>query len=622
MTQLIQHSHTLLPLGAVKFRGRIGAQMDCFLNRRLRSEEAHTAYQEAEDAFRSKKDDESGVYGLWQGEFWGKWILGAVRTARYFDDGKLQDFIRQGVHRMLSLQEPSGYLGTYRDPLNVFAADKKRTQVLLGWPCDFNWNIWCRKYTLWGLIEAWQLLKEPEILDGARRLVLHLIHSLKENGIRPGATGTFAGIPSGSILKPMVLLYRATGEQEFLDFAQGIAEDWKRADNLAPNLINNALSGRPVHEWYPNPPGWAKVYETLSCFDGMIELYRETGDTELLEAAMSFHAIIRKSEYNLLFSVGFNDIFNHASAQLNAISEPCDILHWMRLCHELFMETGDKRYMDDFELAFLNPFLAGVCRDGRWAARGVRSHGQHMYEDGQIGMKHSQCCVNNIPRGFLNAAQSAVTLKGDAVSVNLYVNAAGVFTLPNGGQLALTISGDYAGQGEAVLSAALSGAEEVPMRMRIPSWATTARLEHGDDRRTVTGEWIEVKVPAGESEFRLHFGRQLQIRRHLPPANTDPWYRQRWIEPGMEELFRTEPGSTMVYGPLLLARSKCIGNTEAEMFGTALPPGFSCSLRRMESPEVNCAFEADFGGSVTRVCDYASAANEIVGDPHFFSVYF
>ena len=76
------HSTAVSPRpGTIRFKGRVGAQMDRFLNRRLRSEEGRLAYQEAEDAFRNKLDDASGVHGIWQGEFWGKWIIGAVRTA-------------------------------------------------------------------------------------------------------------------------------------------------------------------------------------------------------------------------------------------------------------------------------------------------------------------------------------------------------------------------------------------------------------------------------------------------------------------------------------------------------------------------------------------------------------
>lgn len=626
MTQLCSRTVISPPSGALRFKGSVGAQMERFLNRRLRSEEGRMAYREAEDAFRNKLDDASGIHGIWQGEFWGKWIIGAVRTAEYFDDDELRTFIRQGVLRLLELQEPSGYLGTYRNPMNVFPADPIRTGSALGWPCDWNWNIWCRKYTLWGVIEAWRLLGNPEILKGAELLAGHLIRSLREHGIRLGATGTFAGIPSGSILKPLVLLYRATGKHEFLNFAKSIAADWKRGDNLAPNLIANALSGRPVHEWYPEPEKWAKVYETLSCFDGLIELYRETGDTELLEAAKAFHALLRGREYNLLFSVGFNDIFRHAAAQMNGISEPCDVIHWMRLCYELYLETGEKHYLDDFELAFLNPFLAAAYRDGGWGARGVRSHGRHLTVFEQAGMKRNHCCVNNMPRGFLNAARAAVTLTGGAVSVNLYVESAGKFTLPGGGELLLAVSGDYAGSGEAVLALELSGAAEAPLRLRIPGWATSTEIESGGRRRNASGEWIEQTIPAGRSELKLRFGRKLEIRRHLPPEASDPWYEMRWGEPGMEGMYRTEPASTLVYGPLLLARSKFIGNTEEEMFGAAFASDFGCRVRRIAVDGVHCAFEAEFtnGGRLIRtpVCDYASAGNAILDDIRFFSIYF
>ena len=62
-----------------------------------------------------------------------------------------------------------------------------------------------------------------------------------------------------SILKPMVMLAERTGERRFLDFARTIVADNDRADGRMPNLIANAFSGRPVHEWYPSPESWAKA---------------------------------------------------------------------------------------------------------------------------------------------------------------------------------------------------------------------------------------------------------------------------------------------------------------------------------------------------------------------------
>ena len=352
-------------LGSTHIGGGVAERLERFAYERITSEVAHTVvFHEAEDAFRNQLDDSSGVYGIWQGEFWGKWVIGAVRYCEYSADDDLKDFIRRSVDTLIGMQEPSGYIGTYRDPMNVFAADTKRSEPIMGWPCDWNWNIWCRKYTLWGLIEAHRLLGDEHILQAAEKLALHLIHSLHERDIRLGSTGTFEGIPSGSILKPMVLLYRVTQNETYLNFAREIAEDWKREDGQSPNLITNALSLKPVHKWYPEPEKWAKAYELMSCFDGIIELYRVTGESELLESAICFHTLLKRYEYNAVLSVGFNDMFNNASSQVSAISEPCDVIHWMRLCGELYLETGNYAYLDDFELAFYIRFWLGSARMG------------------------------------------------------------------------------------------------------------------------------------------------------------------------------------------------------------------------------------------------------------------
>lgn len=51
------------------------------------------------------------------------------------------------------------------------------------------------------------------------------------------------------------------------------------------------------------------------------------------------------------------------------MTELCDVIHFMRLGGELYKLTGDSSYLDYFELAFVNPFMAGVTRDGSWGAR-------------------------------------------------------------------------------------------------------------------------------------------------------------------------------------------------------------------------------------------------------------
>ncbi len=622
----IRQKNSSFPLGQLHLTGSVAEQMNQFARNRIESGNAwNVVYREAEDAFRNKLDDASGVHGIWQGEFWGKWMISACRFCRYSGNGELREFIRSGVTAMLKLQEPSGYLGTYRDPMNVFPADPEKTRQLLGWDCRWNWNIWCRKYTLWGLLEAWELLEDPAILRAAERLAAHLIDSLRERNIRLGQTGTFAGIPSGSILKPMLILHRATGNGKFLAFAKEIAADWKRPDGLCPNLISNARSGKPVHEWYPNPPEWAKVYEMLSCFDGILELHRATGEAELLEAAARFRLILKQSELNPLFGVGFNDIFNHAAVEINAITEPCDVVHWMRLCGELFLETGDPSCLDDFEMAFCNPFLAAVYRDGKWGSRGVRSHGRHLTVFEQAGMTHNHCCVNNLPRGFMNMAQMAATRAGDEVSINFYTGFNADLPL-EGGSLKIELDGDYLARGEVAVRLDNRCGRPLPVRFRIPGWAVSSRMAAAGRETKGDGSWFRLTLPPGKEQISLFFERRLEIRRHRVPEGDDAWFRRRWCEPGMETMFRKQPASTLVYGPLLLARSKFIGSTEEEMFGETLPPGFECAIKPVEPRNVRCEFDAAFqsGGRRfhTKVCDYASAGNEYSKDQHAFSIFF
>lgn len=157
-------------------------------------------------------------------------------------------------------------------------------------------------------------------------------------------TACFKGVPSASILKPMLILYRYTADSELLDFCVKIAEDRDRDDGHMPNIIRNALVGIPIHEQYPHSEEWAKAYETVSCLDGLAELYRVTGVKKYAEAVRCAAELFARYESNILGSVGFHDIFAHASAVQNAISGPCDVIHWIRVCTELFALTKDPRY--------------------------------------------------------------------------------------------------------------------------------------------------------------------------------------------------------------------------------------------------------------------------------------
>ena len=625
-------------LSDVRVKGSVGELLDKLIAGRITSREAQDGgYREAEDAFKNRIDDQI-IVGYWQGEFWGKWVISAARVCRYTGDPELAEFLRRGCHALLSYQREDGYIGTYRNSLNVFACDRQEAKKVVGWECNWNWNVWCRKYTLWGLVECYMLLEDPAILDGACRHASHLIKELRDNGIRLCDTGTFNGLPSGSIIKPMLLLWEITGNQEYRDFAVEAAGYWDLPDGRCPNLIANARSGKPVHEWYPESQTWAKAYEMMSCLDGLLELYRVTGNRDYFAAVEAIYERLLEEEYSTVFSVGFNDIFGHAADKINAVSEPCDVIHWLRISYELFMLTGKSRYMDVFELAFYNPYLAGVYSDGKWGSRGVRSAGRHITALLQAGFTKNHCCVNNLPRGFMNMAQ-AIAVKGrDGIYLNLFSEADVTLHAADGKPIRIRIGGAYLQDGMARIEIDSASEIPVPLFVRIPAWSleTSVRV-NGKESPATAGAYLEAELTPGSTRVEIQFDRTPALRefpREVHEPSPDHWSCKRWTLAPSDSVSYVPPGcmaqkrmSTLHVGPLLLARSKRIGNTAEEMFGgrTVCGKDYQCTVTPAPMPRVRCGFRVEFVSEDDRfstpMCDYASAANDILDDDAYFSIY-
>ena len=94
-----------------------------------------------------------------------------------------------------------------------------------------------------------------------------------DSKLKIGGTGNYSGMPSCSVLEPVIWLYRRTKDQRYLDFADFIVKEMtERKDG--PRLLD--LAGLPVSERSPAlRPGAAlwedfiksrsKAYEMMSC---------------------------------------------------------------------------------------------------------------------------------------------------------------------------------------------------------------------------------------------------------------------------------------------------------------------------------------------------------------------
>ncbi len=628
----IQNKMNTLPTSAITLNNEIGQRFDVFCHNRVSGEFAvKEILGEAERFFVTKLDDELGA-GMWRGEFYGKLILSAVRVARMKGDENLKAKLGESVHRLIENQEEDGYLSTYLDGKNIFGTKKDDLSwTHIGW--DSNWNVWCQKYTLWALLECAMLLDDEVILNSAKRLADNLISTVEELGVAVRDLGVQQGMAAGSILKPILLLYRLTGDDKYLAFAKKIADEWDDPSGKCPNLILNSINKIPVYNWYSRDEGWSsKAYEMMSCFDGICELYRITGEERLLLATESFADLLIEYESNVLGSVGYCEKFANAAAYPDAATEICDVIHWMRLCHELFLITGKIKYIEHFESAFLNAFLAGVYPSEGWGAFFVRSHGRHWSSECQCDGKYQHCCVNNIPRGFVNAAETVITESNGDYYINTYIPT----TVTLGG-VTFHIGAGYLNSGVCAIT--VRGLRQgSKVYLRAPEWSkkTLATLYHeGGEVELVRGDYTPITITKENSVIRLSFDMTphiLAFEREFPKLEPDDYHVYRWSDMRggrcNKELMLKAPMCTLRRGPLILARSKVIGSCEEEMFSgdSVFGKEIECSATDIFQPGlialVRVTLRSEGEEKSFLMCDLASAQNSSVIDTaRYFSIF-
>ncbi len=225
----------------------------------------------------------------WQTEFWGKWMLSAVAAYQYKKDEVLMQKMAYAVDKLLSTQMPDGHIGNYGP----------ETQLT-------GWDIWGRKYTMLGLIKYYEISFDKNALRAASQVADKLISQVGPGRANIVKTGFYRGMASSSVLEPIVYLYKHTRNERYVDFANYIVNQWKT--NEGPKLISKALDNVNVADRFPPPEKWwtwengQKAYEMMSCYDGLLELYKITKKPEYLEAVIKTANNIIETEINIAAS--------------------------------------------------------------------------------------------------------------------------------------------------------------------------------------------------------------------------------------------------------------------------------------------------------------------------------
>ena len=562
--------------GDAKLLGRAGDAADACLRARAYSDWARgPMYEECVNSFRTHWDDTNPNGPGWQNEYWGKTMLCFAGAVAYTRDPALRDWVLDRAHEFVAeFQQPNGYLSTYSRE-DFLRNNPENPDARQHW-C---FNVWGRKYTLWALIELHKATGDAECLAAAVKMADHLIAQLERLGLALDQTGAWHGLSSMSILRPLLELHHLTGTDRYLALAHDIVRAMDAEPATPASLIRNVFREEPIATWFPIPTFWAKAYEIMSCLEGLVEYHRVTGDSRVLDAVLAWHGHLVREELNPMGSAGYFDHFLNAAAHVNGMTELCDVTHWIRLNRELLFLTGDTRYADFIEEAFLNAFLAGVSRDGRWGAHIVRSHGtRHLSAPAQTGMQLHQCCPDNMMRTYFDYAGSQVARAADgALCILLYTDGAA-----SAGADRVEVSGGYPwADGPVAVKATLEKPGKV--RFRVPHWAKT--LDVDGVSMTPRDGWVEVEGKAGDNAWLLRFDMAPRLvdwtgcdEALLPVSQSDDdeiarytIHFMKWNTPDMGGLARETSAVRILRGPLVLAKGRLAGTSREEtLFATTL----------------------------------------------------
>ncbi len=463
----------LIPATSAVIGGYVGDKLDASYQNRILVQDVNRLIE----PFRNRTEDR-----CWQSEFWGKWFTSAILAYKYRPEPKLKSILDQAVSGLLSTQTPDGYIGNY--------ADNKHLD---------QWDIWGRKYCMLGLLAYYDLTNDKKSILAVRKLADHLIKELSESKSLIVKKGNHHGMAASSVLEPICQLYSRTGDQRYLDFASEIVRQWETSDG--PQLISK--SGINVSERFPKPKNWfgpeqgQKAYEMMSCYEGLLELYRLTGKPEYLKAVEATWQSIFDTEINITGSGSSVECWfggkHLQTMHIDHYQETCVTATWIKLSQQLLRLTGESKYADAIEQTWYNALLGAMFQDGADWAKYSPLAGKRLQGSEQCGMGLN-CCTASGPRGLFTLPLTAVMADKDGISINFFAEGSYKLQLPGGKSVEVVQQTNYPVSGNITVKVLLTKEEKIKVRIRIPEWSKQNQL-------SVNGEAVANVTPGSYAEI-------------------------------------------------------------------------------------------------------------------------
>lgn len=455
--------------------------------------------------YRIEADSDGG----WRGEYWGKMMRGATFVYSYTRNKELYDILHKTVEDMMASADELGRISTY--PVNS----------------EFDaWDLWSRKYVLLGMQYFMEICNEEEfnkrITESMKKQVDYIISKIgpAEEGKTPitSATNAWGGLNSSSILEPIMKLYNITKEKRYLDFAEHIVNEGG-ADIV--NIFDLAYDNKLYPYQYPI----TKAYEMTSCFEGLLEYYKITGNEKHKESVINFANRILESDFTIIGCCGCAGecLDNSTISQTNStnhevMQETCVTVTMMKFFYNLNCFTGDPKYADAFERSMYNAFLGAIntensigklddtamqnCSDVKIeplpfdsyspltaGTRGMGTGGMRVMSDNHY---YGCCACIGAAGNGLTPKMSLLSSK-DGLVINLYISGKVSTKTQTGNNVTIDIQTEYPKNGDIKIKIEPEREEEFEILLRNPYWSKTTTLSVNSVDNSINDGYIHIR---------------------------------------------------------------------------------------------------------------------------------
>ena len=214
-------------------------------------------------------------------------------------------------------------------------------------------------------------------------------------------------------------------------------------------------------------------------YSAMADLAGEFDDPSLMAACKSLWADLTTKRLYVTGGLGPSARNEGFTADYDlpndtAYAETCAAVGLIFWAHRMLLVERDARYADMMELALYNGALSGLSLDGEhfFYDNPLASRGEHR----RWTWHRCPCCPPNIGRLVASLGQYVYSTGPDEAAVHLYI--AGHARLSVGGtNVSLVQKTQYPWHGAIELGVEPEQAVEFALRLRVPAWCRSARLE-------------------------------------------------------------------------------------------------------------------------------------------------